>query len=356
MESRKVQQVGGSTLSVSLPKDWAQEHDVGKGDVVLLEAAGDGSLRMRPPSEAGGGDAGEPTYVVDADAYDAPGLLARVVVGNYVLGRNRLRIRSETRLPRESLEAVRDAASKLLGVGIMAEDEREMHLQVSLDPSSFPVETTLKRLYRLGAAMRRDAVAALVEGDPDLAANALGREDEADQMYWLTIRLLLAAQRDADVADEVGLPGSLPIVGNRLVARSLEQVADAAEEAARAAEPIAREADLPADLLERVEDLSEAAGAIVEDALSALFHGEVDQANDAIERTADVEAREDALMRAAYEAVDDPERVAALRGVAASLRRVAEGGEEIALIGVNRYLENPSELCAPQDPGPGPDA
>lgn len=352
MESRKVQQVGGSTLSVSLPKGWADEHDVGKGDVVLLEEAGDGSLRMRPPADPGAEEGDEVTYVVDADAHDAPGLLARVVVGTYVLGRNRVRIRSGTRLPRESLEAVRDAASKLLGVGIMAEDEREMLLQVSLDPSRFPVETTLKRLYRLGAAMRRDAVAALVEGDPDLAANARGREGEADQMYWLTIRLLLAAQRDAEVADEIGLPGALPIVGNRLVARSLEQVADAAEEAARAAEPIAREGELPGDLLDRVEALSEAAGAIVEDALSSLFHGEVAQANDAIERTAEVEAREDALMRAAYDALDDPEQVAALRGVAAGLRRVAEGGEEIALIGVNRYLETPSPLCAPEEPAP----
>jgi phosphate uptake regulator len=354
MESRKVQQVGGSTLSVSLPKDWAREHGVGKGDVVLLEAASDGTLRLRPPAEAGVDGGEPPAYVVDADAHDAPGILARVVVGNYVLGRNRLRITSERRLPRSSLEAVRDAASKLLGMGVMAEDEQEIRLQVSLDPSRFPVETTLKRLYRLGDSMRRDAVAAILEGDPDLAATAAGREDEADQMYWLTIRLLLAAQRDGDLAEEVGLPGSLPIVGNRLVARSLEQVADAAEQAAAAAEPVAREGRLPEDLLDRVEALSEAAGGIVEDALSSLFHGEVELANDAIERTADVEEREDALMRAAYETVEDPEQVAALREVAASLRRVAEGGEEIALIGVNRYLETPSALCAPEEPDARP--
>lgn len=48
LEIRKVQQVGYSTLVVSLPRDWVKEVGLKQGDVVSLMRDADGTLRLFP--------------------------------------------------------------------------------------------------------------------------------------------------------------------------------------------------------------------------------------------------------------------------------------------------------------------
>src|SRR5439155_13563291 len=96
VESRKVQKVGTSTLSVSLPKDWAERTGITKGDILLFEDLRDGSLRITP-SALGLPKAGEAVFVINADLAQDKGMLGRIVVGNYVIGRNHFLVRSKTR-------------------------------------------------------------------------------------------------------------------------------------------------------------------------------------------------------------------------------------------------------------------
>src|ERR1051326_8707667 len=120
VEGRKVQKVGTSTLSVSLPTDWAERTGVEKGDILLFEDLRDGSLRVSP-SGASGPKASDAVFVVSADLALDRGMLGRIVVGNYVLGRSHLVIKSKTRIRSEQIREVRDAASNLTGMGIMLE-------------------------------------------------------------------------------------------------------------------------------------------------------------------------------------------------------------------------------------------
>ena len=53
METRKVQLAGGSTYTVSLPKQWAIEHGIEAGARVHLTLLDDGSLLVRPDHENG---------------------------------------------------------------------------------------------------------------------------------------------------------------------------------------------------------------------------------------------------------------------------------------------------------------
>ena len=47
-EYRKLQVTGGSTIIVSLPKDWIKANELKKGDVVSLEELASGDLRLSP--------------------------------------------------------------------------------------------------------------------------------------------------------------------------------------------------------------------------------------------------------------------------------------------------------------------
>ena len=43
---RKLQVTGGSTVIVSLPKEWIRANNLGKGDFVNLEELASGDLRL----------------------------------------------------------------------------------------------------------------------------------------------------------------------------------------------------------------------------------------------------------------------------------------------------------------------
>ena len=45
MEPRKIQKVGYSTLSVSLPMNWAKKTGIKKGDVVFISEENDGAYK-----------------------------------------------------------------------------------------------------------------------------------------------------------------------------------------------------------------------------------------------------------------------------------------------------------------------
>ena len=47
-EFRKLQVTGGSTIIVSLPKEWVKSNDLKKGDVVSLEELASGDLQAFP--------------------------------------------------------------------------------------------------------------------------------------------------------------------------------------------------------------------------------------------------------------------------------------------------------------------
>ncbi len=45
MESRKVQKVGYSTMTVSLPSEWVKQNNINAGDLVFLVSEKDGTLK-----------------------------------------------------------------------------------------------------------------------------------------------------------------------------------------------------------------------------------------------------------------------------------------------------------------------
>ena len=185
-EYRKVQKVGHSTLSVSLPSDWAKRFNLRKGSPIYFYEEGDGSLRLHP----------EPVKLtnrsiqINADYYEDPVTLARVVVGSYVLGRELINIASPSRLRREQIENIREVTQRLLGIGIVEESERHLVLQSSINPASFPIPTMMKRLYMVVSTMFREVRDGLRDGDMELLRDAMNRQHEADTTYWLIARLL----------------------------------------------------------------------------------------------------------------------------------------------------------------------
>jgi len=77
--------------------------------------------------------------------------------------------------------------------------------------------------------MQCEAIQAFIELDDKLAEDVISREDEADMMYWLALRLLLSAQHVHVIKEKIGLKDPSEILYYGLVIRYLELIADYAE-------------------------------------------------------------------------------------------------------------------------------
>lgn len=335
MESRKLQKVGYSTITVSLPNEWVKQNNVSAGDLVFILPEKDGSLRIVPSEIAQKEEAEE--YVINADACDEVGMLERIIVGSYILGRDVIRIVSADRVGKEHADGIRKTVRKLIGLGILAETPKDILLQCSVDPTKFKLDMLIRRLSLIASTIMSDALQALFEKNTALAEEAINREDEADTIYYLAVRLLLLAQLKPDIAEQLGLTDVLFIPATRLMLQYLELIADSSEEIARdvLALEVYRER-IPDDIIERISQLRDLAQAIFQKAVDCVFTRDLKVANGLLEMKEVLEMESNRFMREAPE-------IPYLRAIVSTLNRIADKGATIADLAINRALEQPSE-------------
>jgi len=339
MESRKVQRVGYSTFSVSLPKDWVKESGLRQGDLVMLYPEKDGSLKLVPSNLVERKTQTE-ECVINSDLCTDPGMLERIIVGNYTLGLDSFSIVSSTRISRAHIDEIRRITHRLMGLGIVQEIPERIDLQCSVDPTKFKLDMLMRRLAVIASTIYSEAMQALTESDRELAEDAVRREDEADMMYWLAIRLLLSAQRDRAIADKIGLEEPTHILYYALISRYLEVIADHAESIARrASEFKSSERKTGRQALRNIVNLSELAHNVFLKAMDCVFTGDVDVANNVLEITKVIGSESERLMK------ELPE-MPILRTIVLELARIADTGSGIAVIAINKALEKSSKICS----------
>jgi len=347
MESRKIQKVGAATLTISLPKEWAEKRNLKKGDQVFLVEDGH-ALKVLPGPESDERRRGAAEYIVDADLCDEPGMLERAIVGNYVRGREKIIVRSALRLKGSHLDEVRRVTRRLMGIGIIEETPSKLVLQCAVDPSKYPLDPLIRRLYGIATTMLSEALGALTARDIALADDALKREDDADMMYWLVHRLVMSAQRDDGLLERLGMRSRLEILGDRVVARDLEAVADQCCLIARCSkEVIALDVRVPGSITTALEDLATLVRDAYDVALAALLTRDLRKANQAIRLCAGLRKPEENLLRLLLKEVRDARAIVPLRGIHGSLTQIGGYVRSMAVIACNRYLEQPTNLCRP---------
>ena len=338
MESRKVQRVGHSTYSVSLPKNWVKEAGLKPGDIVMLSEEKDGSLKL-VPSNMIERKAQTEECVINSDLCTDPGMLERLIVGNYTLGLDSFSVVSSSRISRGHIDEIREITHRLMGLGIVQETPERIDLQCSVDPTKFKLDMLMRRLVVIASTIYTEAMQSLAESNTELAEDAIRREDEADMMYWLAMRLLLSSQRDRVVADKIGLEEPSHILYYALISRYLEVIADHAENIARRAIDFkSSERKGGRHAMRDVVSLSELAHNVFLKAMDCVFTGDIDVANNVLEITEVIGHEHERLMK------EFPE-LPVLRTVILELARIADTGAGIAVIAINKALEKSSKIC-----------
>ncbi len=226
-ETRKVQQLGSSTLALSLPSEWADKHGIEKGDSITIRQNSEALSVLSPSGSARGSEA-----VVHAATVDGK-TLERIIVAQYILGRRVIDVETQGEaLSGEAIDAVYGAEKRLMGLGVIEETASRISIRCSIDPGDFTLDQLLERLESTGRTMRQDAVKALAYGNPNLATRAINRERQASKIFILLLRLVFSAYGIAVVQTALGLESGRALIGYRAVAKNLELAANAANELA----------------------------------------------------------------------------------------------------------------------------
>lgn len=265
--TRKVQQLGSSTLAVTVPADWARQYGIEKGDEIVVQRDElGGSLLLVPDRE----ETAETEATVEATDLPAD-LLEEAVITQYVLGRQLITIESDEPLDPDRYDAVLAAERRLMGLGIVEETPDRITVRCSVAPEDFGLPTLLGRLGRTEATMREDAVAAILTADAERAQRALGRKRQVEKLYYLFLRLVFATYRNPRLNHTVGLDTGFPLLGYRSVAQDVALMTDVAATLATMATET-EFADTPDPARETLETLAASIGDAAETTRDALDH------------------------------------------------------------------------------------
>jgi phosphate uptake regulator len=339
METRKVQRLGPSTLAMTLPAEWAQEYEVEKGDEVSLRLGSKGMLTVMPESvQTEESEAVVNTTDLDADAVE------RAIVAQYVLGRRIIHVEAGEGETLESthINAVYNAETQLMGLGVIEETPDSIAIRCSVDPVDFTLNNLLERLESTGSTMRNEAVKALAHNNPDLAQRALNRERQANKIFVLLLRLLFTAYQNPNLAHQVGLTDGFPLIGYRSIAKNLELTADSAEDIAE----IVLEADghalnVEQSTMRQIREFTDDVDEISELAIESAVERDYDTAIEARKRFADSDARQQQILANLPEL--DNEQLLQIREVLVSLGETAQYAVRNAEIATNLALNEESD-------------
>ena len=339
METRKVQRLGPSTLAMTLPAEWAQEYEVEKGDEVSLRLGSKGMLTVMPESvQTEESEAVVNTTDLDADAVE------RAIVAQYVLGRRIIHVEAGEGETLESthINAVYNAETQLMGLGVIEETPDSIAIRCSVDPVDFTLDNLLERLESTGSTMRNEAVKALAHNNPDLAQRALNRERQANKIFVLLLRLLFTAYQNPNLAHQVGLTDGFPLIGYRSIAKNLELTADSAEDIAE----IVLEADghalnVEQSTMRQIREFTDDVDEISELAIESAVERDYDTAIEARKRFADSDARQQQILANLPEL--DNEQLLQIREVLVSLGETAQYAVRNAEIATNLALNEESD-------------
>ncbi len=342
--TRRVQRTGGSTLIVSLPKEWTRRVGVEPGTEVYMEILPDGSLRIYPRDSALKGRRGLGKSI-RLDGSKNLTIAIKEVVSFYLAGYDSLRVVFD-KSSRELAESLRTIIeSSMLGFNVLEETVDSITFYTTIDSSSIKSFDALARIFRTTLSMLNDVREGLEARSTTVLGNVVERDWLVDRLYLLVVKQLTRALMGHMSLEELGLKSPAETLHVFLAAKSIERVADHAVLMAQhgsrlinAGHSVPREI---LELLRRVYEGFEAAG-------RAFISLDKTAASKAAILIEDNRSREDKIKTETLSRGGPPE----LYLILDSMRRINGYSLDIVetvfdIVAIREYIEDREKIAAP---------
>ena len=215
---RRLQKIGSSIL-VSLPKEWVDENNLDKSTQVELET-GQNSVSITVNKD------NKPSKEV-VISYPLPKEenITADLTGAYLLGYDIIRIKGKTTIPISDREKIRESMRRLVGVEIVEEDSSNINIQFLLDATSLNPEKILRRMSTIALGMFNDTLNSLISNDKTTLQTLSDRDAEINRQYFLLVRLIRSTMMDQRLASAFNME-NIDILDFRIAANLLETAGD----------------------------------------------------------------------------------------------------------------------------------
>ena len=216
--TRRLQKIGSSIL-VSLPKEWVDAHNIGKGSQVQIETA-ENSLSIT----AGEGKKLSKEIEIEYPLPSEENIAANIT-GAYLLGYDIITIRGKSTISVKDREVIRESMRRLVGMEILDEDASNVNGQFLLDETSLNPKKIFKRMSSIALGMFNETLSALRTGDKTNLQTIPNRDDEINRQYFLLVRFIRSTMVDRRLAGIFNLE-NIDILDYRIAGNILETAGD----------------------------------------------------------------------------------------------------------------------------------
>jgi len=215
---RRLQRIGSSIL-VTLPKEWVDANNLDKSSQVEIETAQDSisisaNKDIRPTKEL------VISYPLPKEENIVPN-----ITGAYLLGYDIIQINSKSIIPGKDREEIRNSMRRLVGMEIIEEDASHINMQFLLDATTLNPEKILKRMSSIALGMYDDASNGLISDDKSNLQTLSKRDVEVNRQYFLLVRLIRSTLVDKRLANAFNLE-NIDVLDYRVAANLLENAGD----------------------------------------------------------------------------------------------------------------------------------
>jgi phosphate uptake regulator len=295
MKTRKLQQVGGGTYTVSIPKEWADEHALEAGMELHLYTHADGSVVVRTAERDGDGLADAEVAV----AGDDPEPVERALVAAHAVGFETVTLRPGETFTGEQRRAARSVVRDLVGTDLLVEADDEITAQHLLDASAVSVRQSVVQAQFTALSVHREATAAPLDGGVSID-RIRERAAETDRLARMVRRHAARSLTSFAELDRLGVSRT-ELFDYEATAQALGRVADEAVRTAEAAEGLSD--PLPGAVGETLREAAGDSRDVVETATTAVLDGpDADGAHAALDRCDETVATVDAATDALFDA------------------------------------------------------
>lgn len=280
METRKIQLAGGTTYTVSLPKEWASKQDLEAGAQVRVHPYTDGSLLVQTMNHEE--PEGETLQITTDDV--SIDTLQRQIRASYQTGRETIEVTGDELTPKDQRE-LRNVAASLLGVDLVQQSDNVVVYKSLLDAGNISIEQSLHQLQFIADSTIRDVVLALIDDDMN-PQNIDDRASEATRLVSLISRQYNRSLDEPGILDDLEIDRKT-LSDYHLVATELERIVN---HATRIGTMVQRQhKPIPNNIAKKLEMAADEARNSIERSMGVLLdNGTAETASEIIENCEDV--------------------------------------------------------------------
>ena len=333
MEVRKVQITGGSSIMITLPKEWADSVGLKKNDAVSLDVQSDGSLVVYP----NGMELKEvsTTKCIDVSDITDKDFIFRQLIGAYIAGHNTIKITSDTKLLSVHIGVASSFVQTAIGLEIIEENDNNIIIQDLMNQNQIRPMKSLERMEVLVRNMLNDIMDSIENKDLTLFAGMNDRDKEVDRIHWLILRQVSINQKDPTISRKQGM-SIATITRCSSISRIIERIGDHAVLLSKNMVSLVKD-PTTSDIDKEIVKAGRDAIALFSDSIHTWKMKDMVSANDCIERGKElaesIEKRSKSIKGLTGDTAVSNELIAG------SVKRIVEYSMDISEIAINATME-----------------